>query len=66
MQAEEPKVHVLYSKCTKFLNDLMTKFPTDTFMSDPQSGGKLLPKEELLKSIKLKENYKALLFLFSL
>ena len=67
VQSEEPKVHVLYSKCTKLLQDLMTKFlPTDAFMNDPQSGGQLSPKEKLLKSIKIKENYKVLLVLFSL
>ena len=67
MQAKKPKLHVLYSKCMKLLKDLLTKFlSTDFFMNDPQSGGQLLPKEDLLKSIKRKENYKVLLVLFSL
>lgn len=44
----------------------MTKFLTDPFMNDPELGGQLLPKEELLNSIKLKESYKILLVLFSL
>ena len=35
-------------------------------MNDPQSGGQLLSKEELYKHVKLKENYKVLLVLFSL
>lgn len=48
MQAEEPKVLVFYSKYTKLLKGLMTKFfPTDSFMNDPELGGKLLQKKNL-------------------
>ena len=54
IKTEEPKVHM-----TNFL-------PTDAFMNDPKSDGWLQQKEELLKFIKLEENYRVLLVPFSL
>ena len=56
MQAEEPKVLVFYSKYTKLLKGLMTKFfPTDSFMNDPELGGKLLQKKNLWNLSSLKK-----------
>ena len=50
LQSTEPKIHVLYTECVKFVKDLLSRF-----MKNATKGRKLLPKEEIIQAINQEE-----------
>jgi len=59
LQSEEPKIHLLYSKCIDLIKAILVRFISVKYFTD-EKGSKLLEKNELLKVIADKSHHKVL------